>query len=201
MSTTIPNIPDNCYYDGTAIPTNTVQSMSPEPEPQITLQSKSETIQTNTTTTITPDDGYVGLSSVSITTQVPQTVKNKINIISMDIHYINTDSESIYDVISMGALRFNQSQTSFEAYCFYVFEHAFTNSYDIYFVEPNKIIPSNVYYITFNDVSISYISRICLNSIMETSTKFDIKMTPHDSIFFKLELSLDNYQLNLPTQP
>ena len=75
MSIIIPNIPDNCYYDGTAIPTNTIQSMSPEPgpEPSINLQEKSETISTNTTTTITPDEGYDGLSSVSITTQVPTT--------------------------------------------------------------------------------------------------------------------------------
>lgn len=33
-------------------------------------QSKSETITSNTTTTITPDEGYTGLSSVSITTNV-----------------------------------------------------------------------------------------------------------------------------------
>ena len=37
---------------------------------QPNLQSKSETITTNTTTTISPDNGYDGLSSVSITTNV-----------------------------------------------------------------------------------------------------------------------------------
>ena len=71
MSTTIPNIPDNCYYDGTAIPTNTVQSMSPEPEPTITLQEKTIPITENGQSIITPDDGYDGLSQVTVNTLVP----------------------------------------------------------------------------------------------------------------------------------
>ena len=37
---------------------------------QPNLQSKSETITTNTTTTITPDNGYDGLSGVTVTTNV-----------------------------------------------------------------------------------------------------------------------------------
>ena len=39
-------------------------------------QSKSETITSNTTTTITPDEGYTGLSSVSVTTNVALDLSN-----------------------------------------------------------------------------------------------------------------------------
>ena len=123
MSTTIPNIPDNCYYDGTAIPTNTVQSMSPEPEPTITLQEKTIPITENGQSIITPDYGYDGLSQVTVNTLVPshtavlqsksQTItSNTTTTITPDQGYDGLSSVSVTTQVPQPVLKANQNFTA-----------------------------------------------------------------------------------------
>lgn len=127
MSIIIPNIPDNCYYDGTAIPTSTLQSMSPEPEPepQITLQEKTITNTENGQSIVTPDTGYNGLSQVTINTNVPahtsvlqsksETIStNTTTTISPDQGYDGLSSVSITTQVPQPVLKANQNFTALQ---------------------------------------------------------------------------------------
>ena len=74
------NLVDNLLAKGiTATSDETFTSLVPKVLDIVIVnnQSKSETITTNTTTTITPDNGYTGLSSVEITTNVQPNLQSK----------------------------------------------------------------------------------------------------------------------------
>lgn len=59
------------YPDINRIATEVIYNGTTLTLPSPNLQNKSETITTNTTTTIRADNGYDGLDTVTITTQIP----------------------------------------------------------------------------------------------------------------------------------
>ena len=74
----------------------------------VNLQEKSETITTNTETTITPDNGYDGLSSVAITTNVQPNLQSKSETITTNTTTTIT-ADNGYDGLSSVSVTTNVS--------------------------------------------------------------------------------------------